>query len=202
MKTRVTVFLAVLGLSLGAAAQAGMILINTAEGQVLEPFYAGQSVTTPSGGPWNNIRFNFYSDLAMTTPTAAGELFIFSNVLAFSSRGGQIPILPADVDETLTGFVAKSSGVVDNAWQFDVSLQLQANTKYWFYSTTQMPVSFHMYNPVTEGEAYASVDAAGPYSPQIHGDYGFALQGTVVPEPASIMMLGLGLGGLLLRKRK
>jgi len=40
--------------------------------------YFGESFTTPGGGPWTDIGFNFYSNIPATTPVAVGTAFMLS----------------------------------------------------------------------------------------------------------------------------
>src|SRR5258708_29050421 len=65
-------------LALVSAAHAGTILQYSAGiGVSGGPTVAGQSFTTPSGGPWNWIRFNF-SSAADASPPAFGTAFLLS----------------------------------------------------------------------------------------------------------------------------
>jgi len=83
----------------------------------------GQSFTTPAGGPWNHITFNFFSDNSDTTAVAAGTLYIFKS--AFTGT-------PADL--SLSTFLAKSTGVSNGAYMFDAAFTLQPNMTYYAYS--------------------------------------------------------------------
>src|SRR5262245_19697559 len=57
-----------------AVLPAGAVTIATHTGGSTEHEFliVGQSFTTPAGGPWNHITFNFFSDNAGTTATAVG----------------------------------------------------------------------------------------------------------------------------------
>ena len=70
-------------------ANAATITSSTAVSQ-LGQLIPGQSVTTPAGGPWNNITFNFFSDFA-GTPAAAGTLFLLSQEDSIFNAGATAP---------------------------------------------------------------------------------------------------------------
>lgn len=155
----------------------------------------GTRLTTPTGGPWNNITFNWFADDA-TTPTAFGTLFITSQeYLGTPSNLGTAP-----------GLIAQSVSVEDGAYQFASSVTLQANTQYWFYSNTSGEVS-----------GSATVQAPGTtlylgfndgFEPSPDQTVNHRLSGTVVladaPEPGSFALLGAGLGvvGLVARRKR
>jgi hypothetical protein len=89
--------------------------------------YPGQSLTTPMGGPWNNITFDFLTSDA--TPIA-GALFILTQEYLGT---------PAALSSSTAGFVAQSTGIVNDEWTFAPSLTLAGNTQYWFYGNAQLP---------------------------------------------------------------
>src|SRR5262245_1264213 len=90
-------------------------------------FFVGQSFTTPAGGPWNHITFNFFSDNAGMTATADGTLYIFNS--AYTGT-------PADL--SLSRPLAKSTGVSNGAYIFDPAFTLEPNMTYYAYSDTNM----------------------------------------------------------------
>ncbi len=86
----------------------------------------GQSVTTPAGGPWTNIAFNFY-DRSTGAAQAVGNVYLFDapytgtpQALSVSTPG-------------LLG-VGSASGSV---YLFPPSLKLLPNTHYFFYCDTR-----------------------------------------------------------------
>lgn len=104
-------------------AQAGIITQNiggtSTESGIFEP---GQSFTTPGGGPWDDIRFSFFSDQGVT-PVALGVAYIFSS--AFS--GNPIQLISAM-------YLAASTGVSGGAYVFNPSFTLAPNTQYFLYT--------------------------------------------------------------------
>src|SRR5262245_58145137 len=87
--------------------------------------YFGQGVTTPAGGPWNNISFYFDSQVGAggTTPFAIGDLFLLNQTYAGT---------PAALSSSTPGFLAMSTGISGGTWVFDASVVLQPLTTYYF----------------------------------------------------------------------
>src|SRR5215813_15598384 len=106
------------------ASDAVTIATHAGAGPVLNVnVFPGQSFTTPAGGPWNHITFNFFSDNSDTTAVAAGTLYIFKS--AFTGT-------PADLNSSTP--LAKSPGVSNGAYMFDPAFTLQPNMTYYAYS--------------------------------------------------------------------
>src|SRR5262249_2120377 len=86
--------------------------------------FPGQSFTTPAGGPWNHITFNFLAN--DRTAQAAGTLYIFTS--AFNGS-------PNDLSTSTP--LAKSTGVTNGVYMFDpATVTLQPNITYYTYSDT------------------------------------------------------------------
>jgi len=95
------------------------------------PTYCGQSFTTPSGGPWHNITFNFYSTPAggatpASTPAAAGTAFLLTQEYLGT---------PAALSSSTPGYLAQSISISGGVYVFPSSLALSPGTKYWFTRT-------------------------------------------------------------------
>jgi hypothetical protein len=105
-------------MSTNARAQAETIAQSTGGATPSSEAFFGQGLTTPSGGTWNNVKFNFFSDTG-STPTAAGTLYIFTS---------QYNGAPAGL--SVSGFLAKSTGISSGMYVFDPSLTLLPNTQY------------------------------------------------------------------------
>lgn len=144
----------------------------------------GQSVTTPAGGPWNSIQFNFY-DINLA-PAASGTLFVLSQEYTGA---------PAALSNATAGFLASSATISGGAWQFN-ALTLQPNTQYFFLmNSTALPFwVFSTLDNFAGGSMYTA-NAAAYFS--IPGqDTSFRLQGEVVadggavPEPATFAVVG------------
>jgi hypothetical protein len=104
------------------AARADIIAQNTGEvdsGTTVP----GQSVTTPLGGPWDAITFNFFTN--PTTPTASGTLFLLSKEYLGT---------PAALSSATSGFVAQSQSISGGKYIFDPGVTLQPNTQYFLYA--------------------------------------------------------------------
>src|SRR5262249_28790862 len=80
-------------------------------------FAMGQSVTTPGGGPWQNIVFNLVngtgsSQGAAGTPLASGTLFVLTQGLAGL-------VVPGALSNATPGFLASTPTVTSGTWVFD-----------------------------------------------------------------------------------
>ena len=161
--------------------------INTAA-----TLFAGQSATTPAGGPFNNITFNFFSDIAGgTTPSAAGDLFILTQSYAGN---------PNALNSLTTGFLAQSTGISGGVYQFNSAVTLLGGTQYFFYANQAVLVSGANSGGYPGGTAYLASAANSPFADFSPGDANFRLSGTpvgtaAVPEPS--MLLGGGVGATL-----
>jgi hypothetical protein len=149
----------------------------------------GQSVTTPSGGPWNSISFGFYSFPGILG--ADGTLFLLSQSYSGS---------PSGLSSLTPGFLASTSSISNSGWQFAPSLTLQPNTQYFFYmnGVTGSPLltSVRVGFAYPGGEGFRASNTASPYG-TLPNDPAFNLQGVPVPEPGTIGLLILGLSTLV-----
>src|SRR5438876_287002 len=92
-------------------------------------FVPGQSLTTPLGGPWRDIAFNFFSDLTATTPAAEGTLFLLTQEYLGS---------PDALDSSTPGYLAQSAQITGGIYGFDSAVILQPGTQYFFYANAAM----------------------------------------------------------------
>jgi hypothetical protein len=157
--------------------------------------FPGQSVTTGSSSlPWNNITFNWFSDVPATTPTAFGTLFLLSSEYLGT---------PAALSAATPGFLAQSQSISGGQYIFDPSVTLQANTQYFFYANAGGRfISAILPGTYVGGSAYGSNSSNTPFSSSLAGlDVTFRLSGTPIPTPALLPGL-VGMGVVAFRKRR
>ncbi len=133
--------------------------------------FVGWGVTVPHG-TWNNIQLALYSHSGAAL--SAGTLYLLSQ--PFTGN-------PADLNTSVTGFVAASTGVTNGYYVYDSSVTLQPNTTYYFYAGS----GFQDIGNDTGGSrnVYISGNAAVAYifAP---GGVNYQLQGTAVYSPPTI----------------
>jgi hypothetical protein len=151
----------------------------------------GQTFTTPSGGPWNNITFNFYD--ASGAPSAGGTSYILS--APYFGTPNDLP----NASTILAASVMTSGG----RFIFAPGFTLQPNTRYHDYNfnwTDALVGNGHSYT----GGSYAfSTGWDQPFQHPDTNDMNFTVGGTAVPEPASwaLLIVGFGLTGVAMRRR-
>ena len=162
----------------------------------------GQSVTTPSGGPWSQITFNYYEGGDTPAgeyfldfggdPFAIGDLFLLSQAY-FGNHD--------NLSSSTTGYLAKSTGTQADGsgleWTFAAEVTLQADTQYWFYMDSYPGEVLGINAAYSGGDMYYAW--AAPYRLSSPSDARFQLEG--VPEPSTLTLLALG-GMAVIRKRR
>jgi len=179
----------------GSAAHANTIIQNTAgfNGSYFTPDFlaVGQSVTTPGGGPWDSIEFDFYDTvvennqivgIALGSPLAYGTLYLLTQTYAGTTSGLS----------TLTpGFLAATSTIVNGDWVFDPTVTMEGNIQYYFFTDTISTGRVALSENYSGGTAIETFPTSS-YQPSAH-DAAFLLQGVSVPEPSSVLLVGMGL---------
>jgi hypothetical protein len=173
----------------------------------------GQSVTTPGGGPWNNLTFNFFFGGGIfPSPTAAGTLFLLSQ--EFSVIQNPFSATPNDLSSATPGYIAQSQSISGGRYVFDSSVTLLPNTQYFFYYDSPMTSGgalASVFNGYLGGQYYQAIISAAPIAPVPTQDWDFLLSGDVVvsapppsavPEPASLLLLGTGIAALVFKRRR
>jgi hypothetical protein len=150
--------------------------------------FQGQSFTTPSGGPWDDITFNFFSDVPPTTPEAAGSAFLLSQ-----QYSGTV----ANLSSSAPGFLGESTGITGGKYVFPTSLVLDPNVQYWVYENAAFSVTGG--NTITGGQGYFAQNASFGFNPGTGVSNNFTVSGDVastVPEPSTWAMILAGFVGL------
>jgi hypothetical protein len=152
--------------------------------------FAGQSFTTPTGGPWNHITFNFFAPNDSSS-VAAGTAYLLSQ--QYSGAPGNLSGQP--------GFLGASTGIAAGAYVFAPPLTLQPNTQYFLYEDTPLTISAG--NTISGGQAYVAGNGAPNFVPANGAvSFDFLLSGGMVPEPATLSLFGLGLAVLAGRRTR
>ena len=160
-----------------AIARADTIATNTVGGFGTNNAAFGQSVTTPGGGPWTNIAFNFY-DITVNR-YAIGSLYLLDHQYL-----GTLANLSS---ETRLAVATASGGV----WTFNPSVTLQSGSQYWFYmgSTSGGTSVLWSSSTYSGGNKYAA-SAAGSYGSEATNDMAFTLSGSQA-SPGPVAGAGL-----------
>ncbi len=184
-----------------SAAQAGTIYSYQAgvAGGGTNAQAPGQQVTTPSGGPWNNIFFNFYDGNGNSV--ALGTVFLLSQ-----SYSGTASALSSSTP----GFIASAvGGGLGGVYAFASSVTLQANTAYYFYDSALSSgewgnnANFSAIGSGYQGYGAANGGATLSYTTRPFAQ-AFNLTGTDVaaPEPPAIILTSTALLALGVLGRK
>jgi hypothetical protein len=176
-----------------SSGSASIIFSNTAGTLTAGAASIGDSFTTPSGTSYDDITFNYFSNVPATTPLAAGILYLFTS--AYSGT-------PAGLSGA--GAVAHSTSISSGMYLFDPSVTLLPNTQYFVYEDTAIiptggdsVIGDHAFFAGATSEAF--VQNGGNITDN------FQLSGTAiaaVPEPTSFALVIPFLAGLLLVGRR
>ena len=180
-------------------APAGVIVQNiTGTDPTSEQLYWGQQFTTPAGGPWDDLTFNFFSNLPPTTEVAAGTAFLLN--VPYTGT-------PAELSPSAPGFLADTSTITGGQYVFANGVELQPGTTYYIYENT--PLSLTGGNFVTNEESFLSPLSSDDFEEVFIGEdtpgtANFSVNGNITaPEPASIGLLVSGFAALeALRSRR
>jgi hypothetical protein len=140
--------------------------------------FAGQSVTLPGGGPFNNLRFNWYAFSG--DPVAFGTLYLLT---------AEYLGLPGDLSPATVGYVARSQSIVGHEYRFAPGVTVSGGAQYRFYTDTQGSfVTSFTGSTYPGGDMYVTgVPTLGFHkalaAPGVFLDANFRLQGAAVSAP-------------------
>jgi hypothetical protein len=180
--------LALVSAALAAALPArATTLVDYTAGTSPSTGWFGLAFTTPSGGPWDDITFNFLATNA-TTPVAAGTAYIFSSAYAGTPSG-----------LSSASYLAASTGVASNVYDFSATFTLQPGTTYYIFENTSITVGA---NGAGAG-SYAALSSTTEYGVFSFVSLDFQVAGDLapVPEPSAFFLAGLGAVALTMVRR-
>jgi len=150
----------------------------------------GESFTTPGGGPWNSLSFNFYFNIPATTPAAPGTAFLLS--MAYAGT-------PAALSNATPGFIASSTSNAGGIYAFASTVALQPNTEYWIFTNAVSVMS----GSITAGTSAQSQYTGVPFVNFPSQVLNFTLSGIqATPEPSTWALTGVALCGLVFFVRR
>lgn len=180
---------------------AAIIVENTAATFLQDLIIPGQSLTTPGPSAWDNLRFNWFSDVAATTPTAFGTLFLLDQEYLGA---------PSALSSLIPGFLGQSQSIVSGQYVFDPGVTINPNTQYFVYATEKGLLAGETADTYAGGILYSD-NASGPngtFFQFTNQDAAFRLEGSrtqlaPVPEPSSLVLWSLAaVGAWGLRRRR
>jgi hypothetical protein len=177
-----------------AAPASAAVITSFTSGADSATFVPGQSVTTPAGGPWNNLTFNWFN--AAGAPTAAGSLFLLSQVYTGT---------PAALSSATAGFIGSTSNISGGTWLFAPGITIAPNTQYFLYSNAAITLSGAAVGTYPGGEAFDAPTTASAFFALTGQDANFSLAGqvtTATPEPVTVLLITPVLGALWLKRRR
>lgn len=157
--------------------------VEVTGGQVGTWNFAGQSVTLPSGGTFDHVRFAWYHYNPRGETTAFGRVYVLDREYLGA---------PSGLSSSVPGFLGRSeaeasgmSNAQGTEYTLPADLVLTGGTKYWFYTDTQgaFANSFDL-DLYPEGMQYVSGMRDLPF--RIVPASGRMVNGTFVPGPAGV----------------
>ena len=138
--------------------------------------WAGQSVTLPDSGTFNNLRFHWYT--FQKTPAAFGALYLLKQ---------EYLGLPANLGPSTPGFVARSERVADNQYMFPAAVTVNGGDKYWFYTDAQGSFAGSFDQDIyAGGDLYVTGFHSNPFRKAPAS--GRMVGNTYVPPPAGVFL--------------
>jgi hypothetical protein len=179
------------------------IVSNTSEPATSNPGFYGESFTTPAGGPWNHITFNFYATPSVgstpaSNPSAVGTAFLLTQ---------QYLGTPAALSSSTPGFLAQSTSNAGGVYTFPPTVTLNPNTEYWVYENASMTVTGFPFAGGPSESQYSSTSSTTDYVMGALDNFlvaGDPVGVAATPIPSSILLTALGVGilGLIEARRR
>lgn len=178
------------------ALHAGLINAHTGSaggGNAQDP---GIRLTTPNVGTgWNKLTFNFFHS-GDGTDRALGNLFLLDAVYEGT---------PQDLSSSTTGFLAQAAGN-SSVYAFAPDVTLSSNTTYYFFADLGLSRGHSTFISYSQGvspghQSYGSANGNLDFTERpfhIH----YELSGSAVPEPSSLLLVGLGVAGVFVRRKR
>ena len=163
----------------------------------------GQSLTTPAGGPWTNLTFNWFDEGG--NPVADGDLFMLDreylgppDLLTIETPGVIAMLVPNKLGfEYVVNPTPSSGGNPPEDFE-----PVRGNAPVFIYSKYRPSAPLRMSGDDVYVGGHAYEEPPGEFVPLPGSDWAFRLQGEVIPEPSSLALAVwalLGLSGLTYR---
>jgi hypothetical protein len=188
-----------------ASAQVTIVQVNNQIGTSVVSVYWGESFTTPAGGPWNNITFNFYATPAVgstpaSSPTAAGTAFLLTQEYLGT---------PAALSSATPGFLAQSVSNAGGVYTFPAAITLSSSTKYWVYENALLTITGNGIGGIPSQFLYFTASSTTNFNNGggtqlanflVAGDP--AVPTTPIPPSILLTAIGVGILGLFEARRR
>jgi hypothetical protein len=175
--------------SSGGASGAGTIAtlvdvplsVDVTEGLVGTWNWAGQSVTTPPGAGFGNVRFAWYHYSPRGETTAFGRIYVLDR---------EFLGVPGELSPSMPGFLARSEpeasgGAQGSEYTLPDSLVLAGNTRYWFYADRQGAYAYSFDQDLyADGNLYVTGISSSPFRKGVAS--GRMVNGVFVPAPPGV----------------
>jgi hypothetical protein len=160
--------------------------VDVTEGLVGTWNWAGQSVTTPPGAGFGNVRFAWYHYNPRGETTAFGRIYVLDR---------EFLGVPGDLSPSMPGFLARSepeasgqNGLTNtqgSEYTLPESLVLAGNTRYWFYTDKQGAFATSFDKDVyADGNLYVTGFPSNPFRKSVAS--GRMVNGVFVPAPPGV----------------
>lgn len=162
------------------------ISVEVTEGLTGTWNWAGQSVTTPPGAGFGNVRFAWYHYNPRGETTAFGRIYVLDR---------EFLGVPGDLSPSMPGFLARSEpeasgtsgglSVQGSEYTLPDSLVLSGNTRYWFYTDKQGAYAYSFDKDLyADGNLYVTGYFANPFRKATAS--GRMVNGVFVPAPPGV----------------